>query len=544
MIKPDRALLFASLVVLVSVVLLCFCTTLAGGDVTETGNARISGRVVDTLGFGVKAVYVQLFPAFHDPVREAAPSDSLVTITDESGNFIFHAPTEGVYTVEAFCPATGNRAIISGINAVGHDTVFLPSATIQRPGAIKTLLSSQFATGYVYLPGTTRFGHVVGNIAIIDSVPAGYFSTLWYVDPADTARNHIVNTTNFTVTAVSTAFITDNRAWGFSKRLSINTTLSGAAISGNVCSFPVLVRLSAGNFDFSQAKSRGEDVRFVKEDGSSLPFEIDRWDPVTELAEVWVRADTIYGNDSTHYFIMLWGDSSSTGSSNSCAVFDTTNGFAGVWHLGQPEGTIIPDATANGNAGTATATTTVAGAVGTAQLFDGISSMIRTSGPAEDNLNFPEDSMFSVSAWVRTNVLDSAFHGIVYKSNLQYGLQIRPQNSLEFVTLIDKSRWEMSRSPLSDESWHLLAGVRSGSKQYLYVDGVCADSSIAVLSTNLARAYDQLLEIGHCPDGGNDPDRFFNGIIDEVRVSNTAYSVDWIKLCFMNQKEQDALVKW
>lgn len=544
MIKLDRALLFASLVVLVSVALLCFCTTLAGGDVTETGNARISGRVVDTLGFGVKAVYVQLLPAFHDPLRDAAPSDSLVTITDESGSFIFHAPTEGVYNVEAFCPATGNRAIISGVNAVRHDTGIVLSATIQRPGAIKTLLSSQSATGYVYLPGTTRFGRVTGSIAIIDSVPAGYFSTLWYIDPVDTAQNHIVNTTNFTVTSASTAFITDNRVWGFSKRLSINTTLSGAAISGNVYLFPVLVRLSAGNFDFSQAKSGGEDVRFVKEDGSSLPFEIDRWDPVAELAEVWVRVDTVYGNDRTHYFTMLWGDSSSTSSSNSSAVFDTTTGFAGVWHLGQPEGAIIPDATANGNAGTATATTTVAGAVGTAQLFDGSSSMIRTSGPAEDKLNFPENGTFSVSAWVRTDVLDSLFHGIVYKSNVQYGLQMRPENIWEFVTFIHQSRWEMSRSPVLDNSWHAITGVRDGTKLYLYVDGVCADSTLETLSSTLARATDQRLEIGHCPDGGTDVDRFFNGAIDEVRISNRAYNADWIKLCYMNQKEQDALVKW
>jgi hypothetical protein len=29
-----------------------------------------------------------------------------------------------------------------------------------------------------------------------------------------------------------------------------------------------------------------------------------------------------------------------------------------------------------------------------------------------------------------------------------------------------------------------------------------------------------------------------------VRISNAASSADWIKLCYMNQKEQDALVKW
>jgi hypothetical protein len=35
---------------------------------------------------------------------------------------------------------------------------------------------------------------------------------------------------------------------------------------------------------------------------------------------------------------------------------------------------------------------------------------------------------------------------------------------------------------------------------------------------------------------------FFDGMIDEVRISNIARSGDWIKLCYMNQKENDALI--
>jgi hypothetical protein len=35
---------------------------------------------------------------------------------------------------------------------------------------------------------------------------------------------------------------------------------------------------------------------------------------------------------------------------------------------------------------------------------------------------------------------------------------------------------------------------------------------------------------------------FFNGIIDEVRVSSIDLSADWIKLCFMNQRPDDKLI--
>jgi hypothetical protein len=35
---------------------------------------------------------------------------------------------------------------------------------------------------------------------------------------------------------------------------------------------------------------------------------------------------------------------------------------------------------------------------------------------------------------------------------------------------------------------------------------------------------------------------FFKGKIDELQACDIARSPDWVKLCYMNQKEQDALL--
>jgi len=308
--------------------------------------------------------------------------------------------------------------------------------------------------------------------------------------------------------------------------------------------FPVLIRLNNSNFVFSQALPDGADMRFSKADNTFLPYEIERWDPVKSRAEIWVKVDTVYGNDSSQPLVMFWGNTAAASGSNGTAVFDTANGLQGVWHLGQPSGSTVPDATANGIKGTATATAAITGAIGMAQRFNGISSLIQAAGPADSGLNFPENGDFSASAWVNADALDSLYHGIVYKSNFQYGLQIRPENSWEFLTFIDKTGWEGSRSPASAGSWHFIAGVRNGARQYLYVDGICVDSTVTAIASNSSRVNNVPLEIGHCPDGGLEPDRYFRGIIDEVRISNVAYGADWIKLCHMNQKEQDALVTW
>ena len=95
--------------------------------------------------------------------------------------------------------------------------------------------------------------------------------------------------------------------WRFSKRLYINTTASGA----NVYSFPLLVRLDRSNFDFSQARDSGQDIRFTKSDNTPVSYEIEQWDRTNNRAAIWVKLDTIHGNNDQQYITMYWGASAS-----------------------------------------------------------------------------------------------------------------------------------------------------------------------------------------------------------------------------------------
>jgi hypothetical protein len=91
--------------------------------------------------------------------------------------------------------------------------------------------------------------------------------------------------------------------------------------------FPALVRLTSSTFDFSRALSGGADVRFTKSNGMPLPFEIERWDAASQAAEIWMKLDTVYGNDSSHFFTMWWGNPNAVSASDGEAVFDTAGGF-------------------------------------------------------------------------------------------------------------------------------------------------------------------------------------------------------------------------
>ncbi|HXU80774.1 MAG TPA: DUF2341 domain-containing protein, partial [Polyangia bacterium] len=125
---------------------------------------------------------------------------------------------------------------------------------------------------------------------------------------------------------------TDLTKFKYSKAVKLDTTAAGAGVMGNVDGFPVALVLNAMNFDFSQAKDGGADVRFAKMDGSLLPYAIESWDKAGQAAVVWVKV-SVLGNNATQSFVMHWGSPDATDASTTKTVFD--NGFVGVWHLNE-----------------------------------------------------------------------------------------------------------------------------------------------------------------------------------------------------------------
>jgi hypothetical protein len=181
----------------------------------------------------------------------------------------------------------------------------------------------------------------------------------------------------------------------------------------------------------------------------------------------------------------------------------------------------------------------VPGAIGLSQEFDGTSSFIQVPGTASSILNFPAQGIYSVSAWVYTDVLDSSNHIIVSKGDFQYNLEIEIGNTWGFSEFqVSPGGWDVTESPASTTTWTHLVGIRNGAKQYLYVNGICVDSTIQI-NPGSSRFSGSDLIIGR---ESNSPARFFDGKIDEVRISRGMLSAGFIKLCYMNQKSEDALV--
>ena len=326
----------------------------------------------------------------------------------------------------------------------------------------------------------------------------------------------------------------DYAEWKYSRNINLNTSPSGANVAINQLDFPVVVRLTGSTFNFSQAQDSGQDIRFAKSNGAHLAYQVERWDRSNQLAEIWVRVDTVYGNNGSQYFTMYWGKSPVDSRSNGPIVFDTANGFAAVYHLSDVSATTFTDATYNQNTGTGVSMAvadSVTSVVGRGQTFD-------VGGSTHNYINVAgginiSGKNFTLSAWAKRAAAGSDDEIIAQGTNgtdqgLQFGEQAN--NEFKFGFYTD----DMTEGAANTTTaWNFWAGTFStaGSKpRILYLNG--ASDVTGTASGNYTGTG--ALTIGARNEGT--PDWFLNGNIDEVRIEDTVRSADWIKLCYENQR--------
>ena len=343
--------------------------------------------------------------------------------------------------------------------------------------------------------------------------------------------------------------------WKHSGSMYIVTTSEGANLptAAEEKNFPLLVRIHRDYFDFSQAKPRGEDIRFSSQ-GKPLAYQIEYWDATAGNAAIWVRIPTIKGNDQ-QAIRMHWGHDQTSSESNGEGVFRTTEGFAGVWHLGDN----LEDATSNNLDGfnkPDKPTTNTTGIIGDGQEF-GVNKflVIRPPGTKPDRRVscMPSGNADrTMSAWVNP----SSFEGLNWAQASIGGWGEpergqKPGMGLSYFTLTGRGQPRFHlygfdprcASPLPRGKWRHIALSVSDDMVRFYVDGNLEQtidnngnrvSKLGTLKTPVSTPVD-LGDHGN----GRGP---FNGALDEVRFESAARSDNWMKLCFENQKPLQTLV--
>lgn len=548
----------------------CVSDNNIAGTGSHAGNGRITCVLYNTDGSFASGASVYLRP--HDytaNISSVALSQSNIsridTRTDSHGVFFIDSLDSGNYFIEVN-DGSGHAVLLRCTIEEGDSTVLLPSDTLRPAGTITGTFTSSIDRQeilYVQIYGLERISVCdteTGEFTVYDLPQETYtIRAVSFSDDSEFVEVDSITIRSGEITHIGTFDFYHQSHWNHSARLFLNTSVEGAGVTGDVVNFPVLIRLRSDNFDFSQAKEDGSDLRFTKVDGQPLPYEIERWNTVDMEADIWVKVDTVYGNNSSQFILMYWGNSEAVSESNGGAVFDTADAFQGVWHLSGKEMEVAVDATVNRYDGIPVGMSenaNVAGAIGGARAFDGISSYINMPNTAGSRLNFTEDAFYSISSWVYAEKIDSLYHAIAGKGHEQYYLQFKclknNRATWEFVEFQDQLGWEYSEDSIppapGDREWVYLTGVRSGTAQRFYINGEMVVEVAALMPGKYGRNTVDDFTIG---SHGRSVDlpyyqgwSFFNGLIDEVRVSSISRTDDWVRLCYMNQKKEDALVEF
>ncbi len=316
------------------------------------------------------------------------------------------------------------------------------------------------------------------------------------------------------------------QGWQHSGALTILTTPDGANLpeGAAVEGFPLLVRVSREWFDFTQAQAHGEDVRFSSEDGESLAHEIEEWDAAKGTAIVWVRIPRIAGN-ARQTLRMHWGKPGAASGSDGKAVFNESNGYASVWHLGE---------TVRDEAGTLeskdTGTTLTTGMIGKARHFAGKQGIFCGDKIA----NYPAGgSAHTTELWFRAEQANGTIIGWGNEGGGR-GTKVRMQFRSPPHVHVDSGFSDIDApSKLPFGEWIHVVHTYGDGPRRIYINGkVDGEATTKLDIKNPARLW----------LGGWYNNYDFVGDLDEVRVSRVARSADWVRLTYENQKPMQTLV--
>jgi hypothetical protein len=270
-------------------------------------------------------------------------------------------------------------------------------------------------------------------------------------------------------------------------RVPVEVSWPGAPLE----QFPIRVALTSERFDFTASTESGADLRVVDDAGRPLPFEIELWDPEASTAEVWVRLPAL--EDGARIWL-YHGNIDAEAAEDPPAVF--ARDYLAVWHMG-PELGEATGAEPLGDAGTSDA----AGRIGRARGFDGTSAHLRPA--PEPALLDVFEAGATLSAWVLVDTFGQGGYG-------------RILDHASVNTAIDG--WSLGVAGV--------AGDVSTVPQF-YVDGSPIET---VATVEIAEGVPNQVTTTQPAIGALGPgaSRFFDGSIDELRVSGVVRSPQWI----------------
>ena len=338
-------------------------------------------------------------------------------------------------------------------------------------------------------------------------------------------------------------------SWNFRKKITVDFT----KVDADQSNFPVYVNLADLLADFfanveSSGGDDGGDIRVTQSDGvTELPREVVAIDTGAETGELHFEANSLSSTVPTDFYIYYGNAAASEPAASAIYGSDNvwSNGYAGLWHLGEEQagatGTadVYADSTGKPNGGDDYVSATgQGGQIPAGQEFDGLDDYVDAGTDTSLDMGSGD---FTLSAWIQTTSTTTpmiAGKGGNNAGGIRYDLRVGPLGELRIIIddNVTKADLTSAVTGYNDGAWHHLVGVRDGTNLRLYVDGTADTNSPLDITGIGSLDSPRVFSIGSLFDEATlVQDDFFGGLIDEVRVSNVVRTAGWIGTEHNNQ---------
>jgi hypothetical protein len=317
----------------------------------------------------------------------------------------------------------------------------------------------------------------------------------------------------------SASFSADYEGWSNRMRVTVHDLTQ----SEHLTNFPVLIRMSTNIAEFSYADFAfpdAADLRFaLSDDSEALPFDVGHWD-TGGVSEVWVRVPAVAPGNTILW--AFWGNPNAGVLPAYVHAGDAwSEGFKSVLHLGDSLDNAIASESNAVNAGSVAA----AGILGKGRLFDGINDSIFPGVPK--GWYSENDQGLTVSLWARPTALkDHATPFGQSAGGLTWPLYVK-QLSGNWSFVASSAASVNAEHGASIADWQQLVLVLKQGQARAYKDG---NPSSSFGHPSIPFTLDPLLGRMNGQAGAA---YFFEGLIDEFRLSHSPRSDAWILASYL-----------
>ncbi|WP_316817842.1 LamG-like jellyroll fold domain-containing protein [Pedobacter nyackensis] len=323
---------------------------------------------------------------------------------------------------------------------------------------------------------------------------------------------------------------------GYNFRKTITVDKSKVSGASNLLNFNLLIELQSVELSdlpgCNRAQHNALPISFALKSKPDVPigFQIDSYDPVTGRLICWVQIAELItaGRPGFNEIYFYYGGNEAEGYSSEETSAIWTMGYQRVWHMGfdaEPAVSFnaVPGLGSNaiGVFGMNAASFTN-GIIGAATSFNGVSDAMHSTPDTNRN--------FCISGWIKLRQLgteqmifanDSAGNGCL--------LKINAQGKIVFdVIILGTVSSHVTVEALPVDTWVFLTASLNGRLKRILLNGLYKGGGFAPVP---GRHNEGSIIIGRSKQN----DRYFNGVIDELRVGNVERSIDWILTEYKNQ---------